>query len=275
MFIRLGYDIQFDVPAPLAYVAQLRVHPSRSADLREPDVLHVESDGVGEIATHEYSDMYGNICTRFTAPRGHLRLWNSTLVEDSGQLDPVARDAREIPPQQLPDDILRYLLSSRYCEVDLLSSVAVDLFGNIAPGWDRVEAICSWVNSKVTFNYNFARPTKTALDVFTERVGVCRDFQHLAVTFCRSMNIPARYVAGYLGDIGVPVNGAMDFSAWFEAYLDGRWWTFDARHNHPRIGRVLMATGRDAADVAFLTSFGGSTLTKFEVVSDEVPGPRS
>jgi transglutaminase-like putative cysteine protease len=267
MLIRLGYDIQFDVPAPLALVAQLRVHPSRTADLREPDILHVD----GGIATHEYSDSYGNICTRFQAPAGHLRLWNSTLIEDSGLPDPVACDAKEIPPQELPDDVLVHLLNSRYCEVDLLSAIAGELFGNIAPGWNRVQAICDWVHSKVTFNYNFARPTKTALDVFTERVGVCRDYQHLAVTFCRCLNIPARYVAGYLGDIGVPLLLPMDFSAWFEVYLDHKWWAFDARNNRPRIGRVLMATGRDAADVAFLTSFGSSNLTKFEVVSDEVP----
>jgi transglutaminase-like putative cysteine protease len=242
------------------------VHPSRVTDLREPDVVHVD----GDTPVYEYSDSFGNLCTRFYAPKGHLRIWNSTLIEDSGLPDPVASDAREIPPQELPNDVLRFLLNSRYCEVDLLSPVAVELFGGVAPGWNRVEAICSWVNSRVTFNYGFARPTKTALDVFTERIGVCRDFQHLAVTFCRCMNIPARYVAGYLGDIGFPASGPMDFSAWFEAYLDGHWWTFDARHNQPRIGRVLMATGRDAADVAFLTSFGSSILTKFEVVSDEV-----
>jgi len=268
VLIRLGYDIRFDVPAPLTFVAQLRVHPSRAADLREPDVLHVTSDG--DISTHEYSDSYGNICTRFLAPVGQLRLWNSTLIEDSGLPDPVAWGAKEIPPQELPDDVLVYLLNSRYCEVDLLSAIAVELFGNVAPGWSRVQAICNWVNSKVTFNYGFARPTKTALDVFTERVGVCRDYQHLAVTFCRCLNIPARYVAGYLGDIGVPLLPPMDFSAWFEVYLDHRWWAFDARNNRPRIGRVLMATGRDAADVAFLTSFGSSTMTKFEVVSEEV-----
>jgi len=268
VLIRLGYDIRFDVPAPLTFVAQLRVHPSRKADLREPDVLHVASDG--DISTHEYSDSYGNICTRFLAPAGQLRLWNSTLIEDSGLPDPVAWDAREIPPQELPDEVLVFLLNSRYCEVDQLSAIAVELFGNVAPGWNRVQAICNWVNSKVTFNYGFARPTKTALDVFTERVGVCRDYQHLAVTFCRCLNIPARYVAGYLGDIGVPPLPPMDFSAWFEVYLDHRWWAFDARNNKPRIGRVLMATGRDAADVAFLTSFGSSTMTWFEVVSDEV-----
>lgn len=270
MLIRLGYDIQFEIAEPLAFVAQLRVHSSRAADLREPDQLHAESSS-GAVSLYEYNDAYGNICTRFLAPAGKLRLWNSTLVEDSGLPDPVQWSAREIPPQDLPDDVLVYLLNSRYCEVDRLSAIAVELFGNSAPGWARVQAICNWVNAKVTFNYAFARPTKTALDVFTERVGVCRDFQHLAVTFCRCMNIPARYVAGYLGDFGVPVTGPMDFSAWFEAYLDGRWWTFDARHNKPRIGRVLMATGRDAADVAFLTSFGSSKMTWFEVVSDEVP----
>jgi transglutaminase-like putative cysteine protease len=267
MLIRLGYDIQFNIPAPMAFVAQLRVHPSRAADLREPDQVHVD----GGIATHEYSDFYGNLCTRFQAQPGHLRLWNSTLIEDSGLPDPVELGAREIPPEELPDEVLVFLLNSRYCEVDLLSSIAVELFGGISPGWNRVQAICDWVHNKVTFNYNFARPTKTALDVFTERVGVCRDYQHLAVTFCRCLNIPARYVAGYLGDIGVPLRLPMDFSAWFEVYLDHKWWALDARNNQPRIGRVLMATGRDAADVAFLTSFGSSTLTKFEVVSDEVP----
>jgi len=272
MLIRLGYDIQFDISAPLSFVAQLRVHSSRAADLREPDTVHIEHSA-GEIASHEYSDSYGNICTRFYAPAGHLRLWNSTLIEDSGLVDPVAREAKEIPTQELPDDVLVFLLSSRYCEVDHLSPIALELFGGIAPGWDRVQAICNWVNAKVTFNYGMTRPTKTALDVFTERVGVCRDYQHLAITFCRCLNIPARYVAGYLGDIGVPLRLPMDFSAWFEVYLDHKWWAFDARNNTPRIGRVLMATGRDAADVAFLTSFGSSTLTKFFVVSDEVvPG---
>lgn len=269
MLIRLGYDMQFELAAPVSFVAQLRVHPSRTTGLREPDLVHAEGSA-GPIDTYEYSDNCGNICTRFHAPTGRLRLWNSTLIEDSGLPDPIAADARETPPQELPDDVLVFLLNSRYCEVDRLSAIAVELFGSAAPGWSRVQAICDWVHSKVTFNYAFARPTKTALDVFTERVGVCRDFQHLAVTFCRCLNIPARYVAGYLGDIGVPVAGPMDFSAWFEAYLDGRWWTFDARHNRPRIGRVLMATGRDAADVAFLTSFGSSTMTWFEVVSDEI-----
>jgi transglutaminase-like putative cysteine protease len=270
MLIRIGYDLQFDISAPVAFVAQLRVHPSRVADLREPDQLLIEHSG-GAIASHDYSDTYGNICTRFLAPAGHLRLWNSSLIEDSGEPDPIPVDAAEIPPAELPDEVLYFLLSSRYCEVDLLSAVAHELFSSAGSGWAKVAAICNWVNLKVTFNYGMTRPTKTALDVFTERVGVCRDFQHLAVTFCRCMNIPARYVAGYLGDIGVPYTTPMDFSAWFEVYLGGRWWACDARHNRPRVGRILMATGRDAADVAFLTSFGGSTLTKFEVTTDEVP----
>ncbi len=278
MFIRLGYDLQFDVPAPLTYVAQLRVHSSRAAELREPDVVHLESThdaGTVAIDSHEYMDGYGNICTRFVAPAGHLKIWGSTVIADSGEVDAVAWDAQEIPTAELPDEVLVFLLNSRYCEVDLLSPIAYELFGNIAPGWGRVQAICNWVHNKVTFNYAMTRPTKTALDVFTERVGVCRDFQHLAVAFCRCMNIPARYAAGYLGDIGVPLRLPMDFSAWFEVYLDHKWWAFDARNNMPRLGRVLMATGRDAADVAFLTSFGSSTLTNFYVVSEVEEQPEA
>ena len=208
-----------------------------------------------------YIDTFGNRCTRFVAPPGLLRLTTSTTIRDSGEKDPVNTSAREIPVGELPNDTLTYLLNSRYCEVDRLSNIAVELFGNIEPGWNRVQAICDWVNSKVTFNYQHARPTKTALDVFTERIGVCRDFQHLAITFCRALNIPARYATGYLGDIGVPIRMPMDFSAWFEVFLDGKWWAFDARNNEPRIGRILMATGRDASDVAITTSFGLANLT--------------
>jgi transglutaminase-like putative cysteine protease len=196
-------------------------------------------------------------------------LSTSTLIRDSGQPDEVSLSARETPVAELPNEMLRFLLSSRYCEVDLFSNIAYELFGQIAPGWNRVQAICDWVHNKVTFNYQQARPTKTAMDVYTERVGVCRDFQHLAITFCRALNIPARYATGYLGDIGVPVVLPMDFSAWFEVWLDGRWWAFDARNNQPRIGRVLMATGRDAADVALTTSFGQANLRHFFVVTEE------
>ena len=267
MRIRLGYDIRFDIPAPVPMMALLKVHPSRFEDLREPDWLTVEP----AVDVEEYRDIFGNRASRFIAPAGTVRLLNSSVIEDSGQPDPVCPDAREVPVADLPPETLRYLLSSRFCEVDLLSPIAVELFGDVPRGWARVHAICTWVNTKVTFSYAQARSTRTALDVFTERVGVCRDFQHLAITFCRALNIPARYTAGYLGDIGVPPSPSpMDFSAWFEAYLEDRWWTFDARHNTPRIGRVLLATGLDATDVAITTSFGSSKLTHFQVVTDEI-----
>ena len=171
--------------------------------------------------------------------------------------------------QDLPNEVLQFLLNSRYCEVDRLSAVALDLFGGMAPGWSRVQAVVAYVHRIVQFGYGFARSTKTALDVYTERTGVCRDFQHLAITLCRAINIPARYATGYLGDFGVPLSDTpMDFSAWFEVYLGDRWWTCDARHNRPRLGRVLMATGRDASDVALTTSFGTANLTQFTVISD-------
>jgi transglutaminase-like putative cysteine protease len=267
MRIRLGYDIQFQVPVSVPVVAMLNVHPSRAGDLLEPDLLRIEPD----VEQERYIDSFGNLCTRFTAPAGLIRLWNSTLIQDSGEVDPHDYSAREIPVAELPPEALMFLLSSRYCEVDLLCNTAAQLFGNIPPGWNRVQAICDWVHANVTFGYQFASPTKTAVDVYRERAGVCRDFQHLAIAFCRSLNIPARYVTGYLGDICVPLTDApMDFSAWFEVYLGGRWWTFDARNNEPRIGRVLMATGRDATDVAITTSFGSACLVHFKITTDEV-----
>ncbi len=271
MLIRLAYDIQFDIPAPVAMVALLHVHPSRVSDLVEPDELQIEP----KLDVTSYVDTFGNRCARFVAPPGHLRLSSSTLIRDSGDPDEVNWSAREPAVGDLPNEMLCFLLSSRYCEVDRFSTIAVELFGHISPGWNRVQAICDWIHTKVAFNYQQARPSKTALDVFTERVGVCRDFQHLAITFCRAMNIPARYATGYLGDIGVPLQLPMDFSAWFEVYLDERWWTFDARNNRPRIGRVLMATGRDASDVAITTSFGQADLSHFFVVTEEQKSPPS
>jgi transglutaminase-like putative cysteine protease len=265
MLIRLAYDIQFDIPASVAIVALLNVHPSRAQDLLEPGELKTEP----RLEITNYIDSFGNLCARFVAPSGQLRLASSTLIRDSGLPDVVNWSARESAVGDLPHETLCFLLNSRYCEVDRFSSIAFELFGQIEPGWGRVQAICNWVHNKVTFNYQHARPTKTALDVFTERVGVCRDFQHLAISFCRALNIPARYATGYLGDIGVPVVLPMDFSAWFEVYLEGRWWTFDARNNQPRIGRILMATGRDAADVAITTSFGRADLRHFFVVAEE------
>jgi len=265
MLVRLEYDIQFDLPAPVAMVAMLSVHSSRAPDLMEPDELVTEPN----LDLTTYFDSFGNQCTRFMAPPGRLRLSCSTLIKNPDTPDEVNFSAREIPVADLPNEVLTYLLNSRYCEVDRFSSIAYELFGQIYPGWGRVQAICDWVHNKVAFNYQHARPTKTALDVFTERVGVCRDYQHLAITFCRALNIPARYATGYLGDIGVEVRMPMDFSAWFEVYLDNRWWTFDARNNVPRLGRILMATGRDASDVAITTSFGHANLSYFFVKTVE------
>jgi len=267
MLIRLGFDIQFEIPSPVPFIAMYHVHQSRHADLREPDEPRI----VPHVAIYEYNDSFANVCTRFVGPAGKLQLYHSTLIEDSGEPDETDPNARQSPVEDLPPEVLRYLLASRYCEVDRLLDTAGNLFGNSPPGWPRVQAVCDWVQANVTFGYPFASPTKSALDVFADRKGVCRDFQHLAITFCRCLNIPARYATGYLGDIGVPLAPSpMDFSAWFEVYLDGRWWTRDARHNHPRIGRVLMATGRDAADVAITTSFGTAWLTNFTVVTEEV-----
>jgi transglutaminase-like putative cysteine protease len=267
MRIRLGYTIELDLSAPMAVVAVLNVHPSRKRDLLEPDEVQI----LPQVPSEAYFDVFGNRCVRFLAPQGVLRLSNSTLIEDSGDPDPIPWNAPQLPIERLPADVVQFLLASRYCEVDQLSTLAWSLFGNTPEGWPRVQAILDWVHSEVTFGYGYARSTKTALDVSVEKQGVCRDFQHLAVTLCRAMHIPARYATGYLGDIRIPpVPCPMDFSAWFEVYLGGRWWTCDARHNTPRIGRVLMATGRDAADVAITTTFGLSWLRSFEVVSYEV-----
>jgi transglutaminase-like putative cysteine protease len=267
MLIRLGFDIQFELPAEVAILTLLNVHPSRAKDLREPDALQVDPS----VKIEHFEDTFGNHSCRLVAPQGRIRLHNSTLIEDSGNLDPEGLDAPEIPVAQLPIDVLPFLMNSRYCEVDLLSNTASELFFNAPRGWGRVQAVCAWVHSKVKFGYEFNSPFRTALGVYTERVGVCRDFQHLAITFCRALNIPARYATGYLGDIGVVLPPSpMDFSAWFEVYLGGRWWAVDARHNARRIGRVLMATGRDATDCAITTSFGAANLIHFSVVSDEV-----
>jgi len=267
MLIRLGYDMQFETTANVPMVTLLKVHPSREKDLREPDELR--TDPVVNI--ENFLDRFGNRGTRLIAPPGRIRLHNSTLVEDSGQPDPQALDAREIPVERLPVEVLPYLMNSRYCEVDLLSSAALELFGKTPRGWSRVQAVYDWVQGKVTFGYKNASAFRTALGVYTERAGVCRDFQHLAITFCRALNIPARYATGYLGDIGIPpAPFPMDFSAWFEVYLDDRWWALDARHNTPRVGRILMATGLDATDCAITTSFGTAALNSFAVVSEEV-----
>jgi transglutaminase-like putative cysteine protease len=224
-----------------------------------------------DVPVEEFTDPFGNRAARILAPAGRLRLWGETLVHDSGEPDPRHPEAVEHPVQDLPPETLPYLLASRYCEVDRLGDLAWELFAGAPPGWARVQAVCDWVHNHLRFDYSQARPTRTALEAYQERVGVCRDFMHLAITLCRCLNIPARYATGYLGDIGVPpAPFPMDFSSWFEVFLGGRWHTFDARHNTPRIGRVLMARGRDAVDVALTTSFGVANLQQFVVVTDEV-----
>lgn len=248
-------------------VLMLSVHPSRQADLLSADRIHFSPD----VSAEKYTDMFGNICTRFVAPAGLIEISNEFVIEDSGLPDAVAVDAVQAPVPDLPDDTLVYLLGSRYCDTQKLSDLAWSLFGSIDGGWQRVQAICDYTHDRIQFGYNFARSDRTASEGHQERVGVCRDFAHLAVALCRCMNIPARYCTGYLGDIGVPRDPApMDFSAWFEAYIGGKWYTFDARHNHPRIGRIVVARGRDAADVAISTAFGPTKLVRFKVLAEEV-----
>ena len=269
MLIRIGYEIAFEVPAPAPMVLVLGTRPEWDDKFKRQGKLHV----VPEVPVEHYTDTFGNRCARLIAPPGRITFWDDAVVEDSGAVDEQAPDAIQHRVEDLPSDVLVYLLASRYCEVDQLSDIAWSLFGQTAEGWGRVQAICTWVHNHVEFGYQYARPTKTAWDVYKEKQGVCRDFTHLALTFCRCMNIPARYATGYLGDIGVPLSDSpMDFSGWFEVYLGGRWYTFDARHNKPRIGRIVMARGRDAVDVALTTSFGSAPLVKFVVWTDEV-GP--
>jgi transglutaminase-like putative cysteine protease len=266
MQIRVGYELTYDCPQPTPMILMLHIHFTRVSDIVVPDHL-ITTPAVPITA---YRDSFGNWCSRIVAPPGQLRLSTDAVVKDSGQVDIVVPSAQQHAVQDLPAETLIFLLGSRYCETDRLSQTAWDLFGQSPTGWGRVQAICDFVHQHITFGYQHARATRTAWETFNEGVGVCRDYAHLAIAFCRCMNIPARYCTGYLGDIGVPPAAEpMDFSAWFEAYLDGRWYTFDARNNVPRIGRVLMAWGRDAADAALSTTFGPNTLTGFKVWTGE------
>lgn len=272
MLIRSDFKIEFHLPQPVSMIGLLRVYPSLDERLREAEELRVEHIGAETtlVALDEYRDSFGNRCSRFLGPQGRIRLTGKSVVEIEAMPDPIETAAVQHSIEDLPCEVLQFLLSSRYCQVDSLSLVAGDLFGHTTPGWARAIYIRDWVHTHVRFDYRTARSTKTALDVFTERVGVCRDFQHLAITLSRAMNIPARYVTGYLGDIRRPASGPGDFSAWYEVFLNGRWWTMDARHNDSRMGRVLMAMGRDATDVAITTSFGVADLTYFWVESLEI-----
>lgn len=267
MLIRAGYTITFGAERDVPLLAMLSIHPSRHKDLVTPQRIVTTP----EVPLYDYHDCFGNVCTRLTVPAGGLTLACDFTIRDTGEPDPVVADAEQHAIEDLPDEVLVFLLGSRYCETDRLGDTAWSLFGNTPPGWARVQAIVDFAHRQIEFGYHHARNTRTAWDAHQEGVGVCRDFAHLAVTLCRCMNIPARYCTGYLGDIGIPpVDAPMDFSAWFEVYLGGAWHTFDARHNTPRIGRILMATGRDAADVALTNSFGATQLLRFDVHTDEV-----
>lgn len=269
MLIRVGCDIAFVFPEPTALIVMLSLHPVRAPTIRQHENLRIEP----LVPIAEYFDLYGNRCGRAVVPAGRVRFRNDAVVTDSGLPDLQVRDAPQINVQDLPQEVLQFLLASRYCEVDSeLKEFAWSQFSQVQAGWPRVQAVCDFVHQHIRFDYQQARPNRTALEAYRERVGVCRDYMHLAITFCRSLNVPARYCTGYLGDIGVPLAPyPMDFSAWFEAYLGGQWYAFDARNNTPRIGRVLMARGRDAADVAITTTFGVNQLQSFKVWTEELP----
>jgi transglutaminase-like putative cysteine protease len=267
MLIRVGFNIAYSCPQPVATVLKLGIERDRARDLLKPDTIVAEP----LVPLREFTDSFGNRCTRLISPAGATRLKTETIVHDSGEPDVLAPDAREVPVQELPDDALRYLVNSRYCEVDKLGSFAWAQFGGAKPGWTRVQAIFDFVHKHLEFGYPHARPTRTAAEGLEERLGVCRDFTHLSIALCRAMNIPARYCNGYLGDIGVPPDPApMDFNAWTEVFLDGRWYTFDGRHNMPRIGRIVVARGLDAADIPMIHTFGAHWLQEFTVVTEEV-----
>lgn len=267
MRIRAGYEIAYECPGPTPMVLMLSVRPERAEDLETPDTLVCRP----RVPLRHYVDAFGNRCTRVVAPPGRIVFETEFVIHDSGLPDEVALDAQQQPVEAVPHAVLEYLLASRYCELELMSDLAWSLFGDTPPGWPRVQAIVDYVHQRIAFGYQHARPTKTAAQAHEERQGVCRDYAHLAITLCRCMNIPARYCTGYLGDIGIaPVDAPMDFSAWFQVWLGGAWRTFDARHNTPRIGRILMAVGRDAADVAITTAFGPNQLAGFKVVTEEI-----
>lgn len=269
MRIRVGCQLIYECPQPTPMILMLNIHFTRASDIVVPDHLVT----VPSLPISAYRDSFGNWCTRIVAPAGETRITTDALINDSGLPDLVAPDAKQTAVESLPEETLVFLLGSRYCETERLLPIAWKLFANAPTGWRRVQAICDFVHSHIKFGYQHARPTKTAWEAYEERKGVCRDFAHLAVTFCRCMNIPARYCTGYLGDIGItPPDAPMDFAGWFEAWLDGRWYTFDPRNNVPRIGRILMARGRDAADVAISTTFGPNVLKGFKVWTEEVVG---
>lgn len=270
MQLRVGYELVYDCAQATPMILTLQIHFTRASDIIVPDHL-ITSPAV---PLRAYRDGFGNWCSRITAPMGEIRLSATGILRDSGAPDALELSAEQHPVENLPEETLVFLLGSRYCETDLLSEIAWNLFSSVPAGWQRVQAICDFVHQHIAFDYGQARATRTAWEAYNERVGVCRDYTHLAVALCRCMNIPARYCTGYLSDVGVPPpHGLMDFAAWFEAYLGTGWYTFDPRNNAPRIGRVLIARGRDAADAAMSTTFGPNILKHFQVWTDEVVNP--
>ena len=267
MKISAGFNLAFDSNAQTPLLLMVHVRPERQHDLIEPEKLTIYP----EVPFTTYTDGFGNICTRLIAPGGRLSIWNRFLISDSGNHEQLPLYDRQHPIGELPNDVLVFLLGSRYCDTQKLSNLAWSLFGAYQEGWSRIQAILQYTHDRIQFSYPNARSDRTAWDAHEERSGVCRDFTHLAITLCRCMNIPARYCTGYLGDIGVPVDpNPMDFSAWLEVYLGGMWHSLDARHNRPRIGRIPMAVGRDAVDAAISTAFGAASLSEFTVFTDEV-----
>lgn len=272
MELQVGYELIYDCPQPTPMMLMLGIHYSRVSDIVDPDHLVTTPS----VPIKAYRDTFGNWCNRIVAPAGRIKITSTAVVSDTGNPDAVLPAAKQHPVHELPGDVLVFLLGSRYCETDRLSETAWELFGKSGKsGWSLVQSICDFVHRHITFDYKAARSTRTAWEAFNEQVGVCRDYAHLAVTFCRCMNIPARYCTGYLSDIGTPPPWTGDFAGWFEAYLDGAWHTFDPRNNTPRIGRVLMAYGRDATDVAISNAFGPNTLVSFKVWTDEIEAPPS
>lgn len=264
--IRVGYEMIYDFPQATPMIMVLGTHFTRASDVITPDYLTTTPS----VPVFPYRDMFGNWCSRMVAPPGRMRLYADGLVRDSGLPDVIVTSAVQHAVEDLPPDTLVYLLGSRYCETDRLSDIAWKLFEKAPPGWARVQAICDAVHNHIKFGYEHARATMTAYEVYHEGKGVCRDYAHLAIAFCRCMNIPARYCTGYLSDIGTPKPWVGDFAGWFEAYIGGRWQMFDPRNNVPRIGRVLIAQGRDASDVPITQTFGPNTLVSFKVWTDEV-----
>ena len=268
MILNVGCELRYQFPQPTPAILMLNVHYSRASDLSAPDHVVVSP----AVPTTGYRDTFGNWCIRLVTPAGNVTVSARATVRDTGRPDPIVPGAFQCPVETLPDDALVFLLASRFCDSDTLLDLAWTLFGTATPGWGRVQAICDFVHDHIQFGYEHARPTRNASEAYHERRGVCRDYAHLAVAFCRALNIPARYCTGYLGDAGQPPPYPPgDFAAWFEAYLGGQWYTFDPRNNTPRIGRVLIARGRDAADVAMITTFGVNTLESFRVWNDELP----